>query len=72
MLLTFCIILYTFLFFLIFLFYVDHFVKVCIEFVTILLLFMFHFAFFFTTRHVGSYLPDQGLNPHPLHWNLET
>ena len=23
---------------------------------------------FFVTRHVGFYLPNQGLNLHPLHW----
>ena len=31
---------------------------------TILLLFVFWLA----SRHVGSYFPDQGLNPHPLCW----
>ena len=22
--------------------------------------------------HVGSYLPNQGSNPHPLHWKVES
>ena len=26
------------------------------------------FFFFFAARHVGSWLPNQGLNLHPLHW----
>ena len=38
--------------------------KVFIEFVTILLL----FYVFLATRHVGSQLPQQGLNLHSLHW----
>ena len=43
--------------------------KVFFEFVTILLMFYgFFFFFFLAMRHVRSYLPDQGLNPHPLHW----
>ena len=25
-------------------------------------------GFFLVTRHVGFYLPNQGLNLHPLHW----
>ena len=37
--------------------------KVFIEFVTILLLFFLCFVFL-VWRHVGSFLPDQGLNPH--------
>ena len=36
--------------------------KVFIEFVTILLLFLFGFL---ATRHLGSQLPNQGLNLHP-------
>ena len=40
--------------------------KVFIEFVTTLLL---HNVFvFLAMRHVGSQLPDQGLNLHTLHW----
>ena len=23
-------------------------------------------------QHVGSYFPDQGSNPYPLHWNAES
>ena len=40
--------------------------EVFLEFVTILLLF-YVLGFFFPLRHVGSLLPDQGLNLHPLH-----
>ena len=25
---------------------------------------------FLAARHMESYLPDQGLNPHPLHWKV--
>ena len=25
---------------------------------------------FLAARHVGSWLPDQGLNQHPLHWTF--
>ena len=42
------------------------FFKVFIEFVTILLL--FYDLVFLAPRHVGSELPGQGLNLHPLHW----
>ena len=42
--------------------------KVFIEFVTILLL----FYVFLATRHVGSQLPQQGLNPHSLHWKAKS
>ena len=38
--------------------------KVFIECVTILLL--FHVLVFLAKRHVGSLLPHQGWNPHPL------
>ena len=41
--------------------------KVFFEFVTILLMF-YGLFFFLAVRHVRSLLPDQGLNPHPLHW----
>ena len=44
--------------------------QVFIEFVTILLL--FYVLVFLATRHVGSYLPDQELNPHPLHWKVKS
>ena len=27
---------------------------------------------FLVTRHVGSYLPYQGSNPHPLHWKAKS
>ena len=43
--------------------------EVFIEFVAILLL--FHVLFFLAMRHVGSQLPDWGLNPHPLHWEVK-
>ena len=43
--------------------------KVFVEFVTILLLFL---CFgFLSGRHVGSQLPRQGSNPHPLHWKVK-
>ena len=45
------------------------FLKVFIEFVTILLL--FYVFWFFGTRHVGSQLPNQGSTPHPLHWKAK-
>ena len=44
----------------------------------VLVLFLIFFFFFFNvddflaTRHVGSQLPDQGLNPHPLHCKGES
>ena len=43
--------------------------EVFVEFVTILLLFM---SGFFTVRHVGSELPKEGLNPHPLRWKVKS
>ena len=43
-------------------FFNDSFLKVFIEFVTILLLF-----YVLVRRHVGSSFPDQGLNLHLLH-----
>ena len=43
----------------------DHFLKIFIEFVTILLLFCFSFL---VMRHVGSWLPNQGTNLQSLHW----
>ena len=42
--------------------------KVIIEFVSILLLFYVLVGVFLATRHVGSLLLSQGLNPHVLHW----
>ena len=39
--------------------------KVCTEFIIILLPFMFCFL---AMRCVGSYFPGQGSNPRPLHW----
>lgn len=41
--------------------------QVFIKFMTIFLLF-YVLAFW----HVGSYLPDQGLNPTPLHWKAKS
>ena len=44
----------------------------------VLVLFLSVFFFFFNVddflaaRHVGSQLPDQGLNPHPLHCKGES
>ena len=38
--------------------------KVFTEFVTILLVLWYGFL---AAKHEGSYLPDQGSNPHPLH-----
>ena len=46
---------------------VDHFKF--IEFVTLLLLLYFVFL---AARHVGSQFPDQGLNPHTLHWKAKS
>ena len=43
--------------------------NVCIEFITILLLFMLCFL---AMRRVGSQLPGQGSNPHPLHWRVKS
>ena len=43
--------------------------KVFMEFATILLL--FDVLVFLATRHVGSYLPNQGSNPHSLHWKAK-
>ena len=46
--------------------------------VLVLFLSVFFFFFFFNVddflaaRHVGSQLPDQGLNPHPLHCKGES
>ena len=37
-----------------------------------LLPYCFHFMFvFLAKRHVGSYLPHQGSNPHSLHWKVK-
>ena len=44
--------------------------KVCIEFVTMLLL--FYVLVFLAVRHVGCQLPEQGLNPHLLHWKVKS
>ena len=44
--------------------------KVFTKGITVLLLF---FCFIFlATRHVASWLPDQGLNMHPLHWKAKS
>ena len=40
--------------------------KGLIKFVTSL--FLCHVSVFWGVRHAGSSLPNQGLNPHPLHW----
>ena len=47
--------------------------KVFIEFLKILLLFHVFFVFFFflASRHVGSWLPNQGSNLYPQHWKGE-
>ena len=42
--------------------------KVFIEFVILSLLFYVLGSFFLAPRHVGSLLPDHGLDHHPLHW----
>ena len=44
--------------------------KVFIEFVTVL--FLFYGSVFLALRHVGSWLPDQGWNPYPLHSKVGT
>ena len=44
--------------------------KIFIEFVAIFLL--FHVLVSLTARQVGSYVPDQGSNLHPLHWKAKT
>ena len=41
--------------------------KVSVEFVEILLL-----SYVLVSWHVGSYLPDQGLNLNPLHWKVNS
>ena len=41
--------------------------KVSVEFVEILLL-----SYVLVSWHVGSYLPDQGLNLNPLHWKVKS
>ena len=43
--------------------------KVFIEFDTILLLVFFVIL---AMKHAGSELPDQGLNPHSLHWKAKS
>ena len=43
--------------------------KVFIEFFTTLLLFCV--SVFLAEGHVGSWPPDQGLNPHPMHWRVD-
>ena len=40
--------------------------KVFFEFIKVLLL--FYVLVFLAMRYVESKLPDQGSNPHPLHW----
>ena len=45
--------------------------KVFIQFVTVWLLFQ-AVGFFLAMKHVGSLLPDQGLNPHPLNWKAKS
>ena len=45
--------------------------KVFIEFVTILLPVFLCFSVL-AARYVGSYVPDQGSNPHPLHWKAKS
>ena len=40
---------------------------VSVEFVEILLL-----SYVLVSWHVGSYLPDQGLNLNPLHWKVKS
>ena len=38
-----------------------------------LLQYYLYFMFWFlAVRHVGFYLPDQGSNPHPLHWKAKS
>ena len=45
--------------------------KVFIEFFMVLLP-LFTYIGFMVTRHVESWLPSQGLNPHPLHWKAKS
>ena len=56
-----------------FFFFLDSFLrwiifKVFIEFVIIF--FLFYVLGFLAMSHMGSQLPDQGSNPHPLHWKV--
>ena len=44
--------------------------KVFIELVTVLLL--FNVLVFLAKSHMGSWLPNQGLNPHPLFWKVKS
>ena len=46
--------------------------KIFIVFVTILFQNQYWFFFFFATQHMGSQLPNQGLNPHSLHWKAKS
>ena len=47
--------------------------KVFTEFVRTLLLFLcFYLFIFLTERHMGSQFPDQGSNPHSLHWKTKS
>ena len=49
-------------------------ITVCLDFLKSLLnLSQYSFCFgILASRHVGSYLPDQGLNLRPLHWKAES
>ena len=44
--------------------------KVFIELVTVLLL--FNVLVFLSKSHMGSWLPNQGSNPHPLFWKVKS
>ena len=44
--------------------------KVFIELVTVLLL--FNVLVFLAKSHMGSWLPNQGSNPHPLFWKVKS
>ena len=44
--------------------------KAFVEFVTILLL--FYVFWVLAKRHVRSQLPEEGANPHPLHWKVKS
>ena len=46
--------------------------EVLVLFLSVCFLFFFNVDDFLAARHVGSQLPDQGLNPHPLHCKGES
>ena len=52
--------------------YLNNFCKVFTKFVTILFLVYVVVFGFLTKKHMGSQVPEQGSNPHPVHWMVPT